>query len=1225
MAYTINITKAAEYFTFANAGTGPTAAQNLALQAIVNDYASSSITDEVAFNKIVNLASDSTTAVSVGAYEFFLGFAPSQAGLTSLNAAYVGSGAQASLNGENRFIAQSVSLALQNATAKASFSASYGSLSVEAATKAAYLIIIGQAAADANNVNVDSAVSFLASASAQADLDLAVKAAIVGEILFQATSYNNGTGIGSYATATTNLIKDLADDGVLVANNVNGIDLFTAYGASASAAKTLALTTGADSLTGGSANDVFNASYTSSNMTFDASDSLDGAAGNDTLNVSVGAAGTWQAASLKNIENVVANFSAAGTLSLLGATGVTSVTVQGPTAAATVSGIGSTATALKYTNTAQNVTFAFAGTAVAGSSDAATVTVSGVTGGTLTVDGIETLTLNSADTASTITTLTAAAADTLVITGNQTLTITDNLSADITTIDASAATGKVDLDFDAGDATVTGGAGNDVFSFETNTGTASVDGGAGNDSITFFATGFTNADVVKGGEGTDTLIVASADAVAYTTPTTTKVSGFETLRLSTALSGDLTVATIQSGISTLTLAAGAGAARTVTMEAGTQTINSAAASTGNFSVVDTGTATTDVLNLNDTSTGGNAFGGGATYNLSVTGYETVNLSTGSSATATEALGTVTLAADTGGTTTLIVTGANSLTTTGAITAGVINASGLTGDAVLTMGAAAASGLTKITGSANGDTLLGDAASTIDGGAGNDTITGGTGNDNLLGGDGNDSITGNTGNDVINGGAGNDTIVLGANLATGDVVDGGDGTDTLSITNASLTTLNGYSISAATALNNAISNVERLIISDTLDQTTFDTARIDGINYITLAGGWTGAETLSGLAAASTIVLNDGESTNTVANALTLALADSSGSADSVTVRLVNDNSTDFEGIVVTGYENLTINTAEATATVTAETHTLRVTGAGLTTLTITGTESLDISSSAVAATTIDASGLADATAGTAPNFKVLGNSANQNIIGSGGADTIDGGAGVDTIDGGAGADSITGGTGADVLTGGNGADTIIGGSGNDTIILTETVAAVDKVNLTYSQAGTYVDTITGFTTGSSGDGFQLSLSALEAASNLGGINASATNFQQLNADTDASAGAAGVQVLTGAATAGANTVFVLSGASFSATGDVEDALETGGSFALTISATNADLAVGDSFVVVYTDGTNTHIAAATITTDPGTGGVFAAGNLTIVDLAVVNGVGTIGSSTFSGSNFSWIA
>lgn len=108
-----------------------------------------------------------------------------------------------------------------------------------------------------------------------------------------------------------------------------------------------------------------------------------------------------------------------------------------------------------------------------------------------------------------------------------------------------------------------------------------------------------------------------------------------------------------------------------------------------------------------------------------------------------------------------------------------------------------------------------------------------------------------------------------------VLDGGDGTDTLSITNASLTTLAGLSISAIGTLNGRIS-VERVTISDDLDQTTFDMGRLDDINYITLATGISGNETLSGLAAGTTIVLQHAGT-----ETLTATLASSSGSADSL--------------------------------------------------------------------------------------------------------------------------------------------------------------------------------------------------------------------------------------------------------------------------------------------------------------------------------------------------------
>jgi Ca2+-binding RTX toxin-like protein len=71
-----------------------------------------------------------------------------------------------------------------------------------------------------------------------------------------------------------------------------------------------------------------------------------------------------------------------------------------------------------------------------------------------------------------------------------------------------------------------------------------------------------------------------------------------------------------------------------------------------------------------------------------------------------------------------------------------------------------------------------------------------------------------------------------------------------------------------------------------------------------------------------------------------------------------------------------------------------------------------------------------------------------------------------SVVGGAGTDAITGGTGADTITGGNGADTITGGKGSDNIVLTETVAATDKVifsGATLDLNGT--DTITGFKVG----------------------------------------------------------------------------------------------------------------------------------------------------------------
>ncbi|WP_066730491.1 hypothetical protein [Caulobacter sp. CCH9-E1] len=84
MAYTME--QLTTFFTNANAGTVPTGAQVLALQAIYTEANAPGGTNEVALAKVINLASDYTTGVSVQAYQFFLGYAPSEAGLASLNA-----------------------------------------------------------------------------------------------------------------------------------------------------------------------------------------------------------------------------------------------------------------------------------------------------------------------------------------------------------------------------------------------------------------------------------------------------------------------------------------------------------------------------------------------------------------------------------------------------------------------------------------------------------------------------------------------------------------------------------------------------------------------------------------------------------------------------------------------------------------------------------------------------------------------------------------------------------------------------------------------------------------------------------------------------------------------------------------------------------------------------------------------------------------------------------
>ena len=206
------------------------------------------------------------------------------------------------------------------------------------------------------------------------------------------------------------------------------------------------------------------------------------------------------------------------------------------------------------------------------------------------------------------------------------------------------------------------------------------------------------------------------------------------------------------------------------------------------------------------------------------------------------------------------------------------------------------------------TFLSVTASTINGGGGNDTITGGANNDVIDGGAGVDNITTGAGNDTIQGGAGNDTIVLAGNLTQNDSIDGGDGTDTISITSAGVTALAALTVSQVITLNNAISNVETILVSDALivGGTTFDLARADSIANVRLTS-YTGAETVAGIAEGGTITLLAGDTAG--ADALTLNMAVTSGT-NSLNINLTNDASTDFDAVTVASVENITITTAK---------------------------------------------------------------------------------------------------------------------------------------------------------------------------------------------------------------------------------------------------------------------------------------------------------------------------
>ncbi len=309
-------------YTNANLGKAPDAATTLTLDAYATQSQTGGISDAAALSSTLKLV-NSTTAVAVETYQFFTGHAPSAAGLAylvnsttnanDLNDAYFSKFAQ-----ENRFINFSINLATGAGEGAAAFNTAYGSVSFAQTVASAYDKIIGNTVAAAAGVDVAGAVAFLSRQAnidyltafvkantgytSDADVSLAVKAALIGEILNVATV----SGLGAYATATTALIADLSD-GTLSTDNAAGVNLFTAYPSAPAAGKTIVLTTGVDTgaaFIGTSADDTFIAATTTGN-TFTVGDSIDGGAGNDTLQITqTGAVTLPVGVTVKNIETV---------------------------------------------------------------------------------------------------------------------------------------------------------------------------------------------------------------------------------------------------------------------------------------------------------------------------------------------------------------------------------------------------------------------------------------------------------------------------------------------------------------------------------------------------------------------------------------------------------------------------------------------------------------------------------------------------------------------------------------------------------------------------------------------------------------------------------------------------------------------------------------------------------------------------------------------------------
>ncbi|MGE7469460.1 hypothetical protein ACQKLX_08470 [Bosea sp. NPDC003192] len=351
------------------------------------------------------------------------------------------------------------------------------------------------------------------------------------------------------------------------------------------------------------------------------------------------------------------------------------------------------------------------------------------------------------------------------------------------------------------------------------------------------------------------------------------------------------------------------------------------------------------------------------------------------------------------------------------------------------------GFENLLGSAQGDTLSGDAGiNIIDGGDGDDTIRGAAGADVLRGGAGSDTLsyvgsiaavtvnlhaqtatgghaTGDTisGFENVTGSSFADTIIA---SSAANAIDGGDGIDTVSYANATTevwANLTG-GLGGFGAAGDVLTNVENLI----------------GSAFDDVLAGSSGANTIDGGAGDDFII--GGAGADRLTGGSNTAFGDGvgyGGSSAGVTVNLAlttaQVSAGDASGDILSGIENLEGSFHADTLLGNAGNNMIR------------GHQGNDIIEGGAGADNLDGGADIDTLRYAASNAAVQINLASntaagghaagdtilnfENVTGSGFNDDLTGNAGANILDGGAGNDILEGGAGADTLNGGAGADT----------------------------------------------------------------------------------------------------------------------------------------------------------------------------------------------------------
>jgi S-layer protein len=1079
LAYTT--TQLVNAYTFANLGKAPDAATTLTLDAYATQSQVGGVTDAVALANTLKLV-NSTTAVAIETYQFFTGAAPSAAGLaflvnsdtntTDLNDSYY-----AKFSSENRFINFAINLGVFGDGAT-NFAASYGTgVSFQQVVASAYDKIIGNTVAAAAGVDVTAAVAFLSrqanidylSAFVKANgitdpvkVDLAVKAALIGEILNAATQ----AGLGGYANATTAMIADLSDGAL---TNTGSVNILTSYPTTGGiVGQSFNLTASVDTVVGTGNNDTINGIADGTTNTISLLDNVDGGAGVDTLNLADATAGAGLNVSLltvKNVEtlNLTSNTGLnAGAVDVSGWTGLqtANVVLAAPAIAQAVTAAGTTAVNLTAAGIGAN------GLTVQGGANVV-VTAAGQTTGTIGVGSATqptgTIVINNTGAYNNAANTTLGAISTK---GGTSVTI--NEATGVTAAQATAASTNVGTNYAVNQAavTVTGTSATTAVSVSqaaTNAGALSA--AAESAAVTF--TAMTAGQSVTFGGLTYTSTAgdtATQVGAAFASLAAGATTGAGSGTYSGTFSSNFTTGTNTLGAVTATGVATGNVSNLTTTATGgytAPTVTTTDGVTGRIGVTAGAVTITDVNSASTTAAGKIASvslvnGTSSTINTNALSSLTLNNSTGvvinalgTNATTSKVLGlnlgggtsavtdtnneiaslTVNATADStltsfagSGVTALTVSGAKALTITTATGLSALKTVTVTGAGGLTADVSGIASVTKVdtTGSTATNTVsIAGATAAYAGGAGVDivTLSGAlaSGGSVVLGG-GNDRLTG--------------TTAVAASTTT--VIDGGTGTDTVaaSLINAG----NG-----AQFLNFEILG----LTNSTLDASLLTGSAITGLELLAGGGTYTGITQAQALSV-----------TGSTSGTTTLTFNGVSGAADAYSIGFAAKGGTTTATTIAAGTVSVagieTINLASGSSSgLTSNTITLTDTAAKV--VNISGSQALGVTFSANFGNT--------GAAGTGVSL-IDGSTATGAITLSTNNVTAD--AGGLTVKTGAGADAITL-TQVTTVTSGAGADTItVQATGVGSTITTG--AGADNINVSLAVGATGV-TVTDFVAG----------------------------------------------------------------------------------------------------------------------------------------------------------------